>query len=425
MSEASRAWSWRHAFSSSSLPATTKHVLHTLGMFMNELGEGCYPSVADICRYSGLDKKTVLKHLATARDAGWIAVSQHGYRGQKWKRQEYAARWPERDLTASCPPQGGGTPPPPSAGSDVVESASQGGGIEGSKVVEQVHQDKTSPVTTPDTSPAEREARATEREEGQSGTLSPADIPGRADFQKRVMRFCSGRGFIAGPWKDWDTGAAPDWIAGKFAKLTPEERVEAERWRDAYLLDMADRKKDPVMVGNFLAGKMWEALDPAILERAEKRKQAQLGSEEQAKPDGWAPMLGPVGMARLFALLIAGQQEGDPQPGALWLEAHLRRDWPAVHQWKQLHQSKGGIVFGERWHALKDAMEPVPRDSDALSDWRAAFAERGWPWIAVFDRLDVVFCPKGGPAGLDEFEAAVKRLNEGCGNDGGQREAAE
>src|SRR5690606_29974766 len=137
----SAAWSWRHAFAQSDLPATTKHVLHTLGMFMNELGEGCYPSVADICRYSRLDKKTVLKHLAAAREAGWIAVSQHGYRGQRWKRQEYAARWPERDLVAACPPddgeEGGGAVPPPSGAPKVVESVPEGGGIEGSKVVEQ------------------------------------------------------------------------------------------------------------------------------------------------------------------------------------------------------------------------------------------------------------------------------------------------
>src|SRR5690606_1204118 len=133
----STAWSWRHAFSQSALPATTKHVLHTLGMFMNELGEGCFPSVADICRYSGLDKKTVLKHLVTAREAGWIVISQHGYRGQRWKRQEYVARWPERDLVAPCPPddecEGGGAVPPPSSASKVVESVPQGGGIEGKK----------------------------------------------------------------------------------------------------------------------------------------------------------------------------------------------------------------------------------------------------------------------------------------------------
>jgi hypothetical protein len=160
MSNPSRAWSWRHAFASSDLPATTKHVLHTVGMFMNELGEGCYPSVADICRYSGLDKKTVLKHLAAAREAGWLAVSQHGFRGQKWKRNEYAARWPERDLVAptppACEPKGGGLAPPPSQGPKVVELAPEGGGIEGPKVVEEVHQDKTSPVTPPETSPDRR-----------------------------------------------------------------------------------------------------------------------------------------------------------------------------------------------------------------------------------------------------------------------------
>ena len=100
MNVAVKAWTWRHAFcAAEDLEPNTKHVLHTLSMFMNAVGESCYPPLSDLVKYSGLDKKTVRKHIGIARDKGWIAVSQHGFRGQKGKRDVYAARWPERSFT--------------------------------------------------------------------------------------------------------------------------------------------------------------------------------------------------------------------------------------------------------------------------------------------------------------------------------------
>lgn len=430
MSEASRAWSWRHAFASSDLPAISKAVLHTLGMFMNELGEGCYPSVADICRYSGYDKKTVLKYLAVARDAGWIGVSQHGYRGQKWKRQEYSARWPERDLVAACAPdaedaaddEGGGSGPPPSTPQKVVEPRGEGGGREGSKVVDDVHQDKTTPVTTPDTSPSER-GRAGAGEQA----MPASETPGRADFEKRVMRFCSGRGFHAGPWPDWDTGASPGWIAKQFAALSIEERGEAERWRDAYLLDIAARKQAPVAVGNFMSGKLWTGLDPAILDRAEKQRHGRLAPGDVARPDGWASCLGPVGMAWLFDQMLKGPKDAAAMAKPFLSDGALRDAWPELWWFQATLRQRGGAVFDAAWHAVKPSMEPVPRGSAVLAAWREEFAARGWKWLPAFDGMDVVYCPKGGPDGLVAFEHAVSVAKsgtaKGCEDDG--RQAAE
>ena len=391
-------------------------------MFMNELGESCHPSTADICRYSGLDKKTVLKHVAAAREAGWIDVSQHGYRGQKWKRQEYAARWPDRDLVAPCQPddagEGGGAVPPRFEAEKVVESAPEGGGTEGSKVVEHVHQDKTSPENIPNTSPVERDAREHEGKSG-SGKLDPSEVPGRADFEKRVARFCNGNGFTGGVWKNWDK-VAFGWIAGQFAKLTAEERAEAERWRDAYLLDCRDRKTDPQGVGVFLRDKAWRAMDAALLERAEKLKRGHLAPEERAQPEGFAKFLGPVGMAMFFAELLVGERQGCAVHGPFVPDSELRDSWPALWRFRSLLRQKDGTIFGARWHGLKTAMEAVPQNTAVLAAWKQAFADHGWLWLAEFDRLEVVFCPAGGPERLSEFEAAVRGED-----DAGGREAAE
>lgn len=88
-------FSWRTAVLKSGLPATTRHVLLTLACHMNDAGESCYPSIALLVEETGLSKQTVITHLDKAESEGWIAVEQHGFRGQKWKRNEYKMAWPD------------------------------------------------------------------------------------------------------------------------------------------------------------------------------------------------------------------------------------------------------------------------------------------------------------------------------------------
>ncbi|SRR5258708_1629567 len=90
-------FSWRHALINcdrSELAATTRHVLLTLSCHMNTAGESCYPSIKRLSRETGLSPQTVMKHLSLARAAGWISVRRHGFRGQTWRRNEYAIAWP-------------------------------------------------------------------------------------------------------------------------------------------------------------------------------------------------------------------------------------------------------------------------------------------------------------------------------------------
>lgn len=269
------------------------------------------------------------------------------------------------------------------------------------------------PIAEPDEAPVDDQRGEEQSAEGQPAEDQPAedqpaeDQPGRAAFDKRVMRFCSGRGFLAGPWPDWDIGGSPDWIARQFAALSSTERREAERWRDAYLLDVADRRKAPIAPGNWLRGKVWTGLEPALLERAEKRRQGSLPPEERARPDGWAKFLGPVGMARFFALLIEGEGQGR-RVSRLTPRADLQRQWPALLTFCDLLRQKGGAVFGPRWHALAGAMEPAPAGTELAARWKAEFEARGWLWLDEFDRLKVVFCPvsHGG-----DVAGAIARLD--------------
>jgi hypothetical protein len=59
----------------------------------------------------------------------------------------------------------------------------------------------------------------------------------------------------------------------------------------------------------------------------------------------------------------------------------------------------------------------VPVDSELFTVWRAEHARRGWPWIPDPGGMRVVYFPRGGPEGLEAFEAAMQA--------GQAREAAE
>lgn len=92
---ADKTWTWRHAVLKSSLPATTRHVLLTISCFMNDVGGGCYPTTKQIAEATGLSERSVCTHIDAAEREGWIRVSQHGFRGQGWRNNQYEATWPD------------------------------------------------------------------------------------------------------------------------------------------------------------------------------------------------------------------------------------------------------------------------------------------------------------------------------------------
>ena len=194
---ASSAWSWRHAITKSDLPATTRHVLLTLSLYMSETGQSCYPKVEDLAAATGLSMKSVMTHLQTAVDAGWLWKGNHGLRGQRWRRSEYEPRWPDRGGAAAeivdpgedgrspdregSNPEGGETGSPPSD-ADVVNEVhhlvGEAGEPRSGKVVKEVHQDKDQ---SSNHSSQEREgALARDRSDGLEGQQEAANSDGDA-----------------------------------------------------------------------------------------------------------------------------------------------------------------------------------------------------------------------------------------------------
>lgn len=87
--------SWRQMLLKSDLMPVTRLVLHTLGCHMNDAGESCYPSIELLCAETGLSNRSVITHLQIAIERGFIVVEKHGFKGQRWARNEYRISWPK------------------------------------------------------------------------------------------------------------------------------------------------------------------------------------------------------------------------------------------------------------------------------------------------------------------------------------------
>lgn len=93
-------FSWERAIAESDLPATSRLVAFTLGLHFSKIGDSCWPSMDTVARESGLDRSTVVRHLAALRQAGWIACVHRGGSPEGGQRtsNHYAATIPAHQL---------------------------------------------------------------------------------------------------------------------------------------------------------------------------------------------------------------------------------------------------------------------------------------------------------------------------------------
>ncbi len=246
----------------------------------------------------------------------------------------------------------------------------------------------------------ERAREASDVSEGEGEEIDRSTIAGTADFEKRVMRFCNGRGFAFEAWPDWDT-SSPGYIAKAFGKLSEEDRKAAERWRDAYLYDLKGRGKRPVPVAIFLRDRLWEGLDAGLLERFEKRVKAAAD-----RPANFAPAYGPVHSAMLWRILGRGPDRPEIVTSGLWTASERRAAWPSLDGFLQVTQRNNGVMADADAQRLAGMMVFVPVESQALADWRAWMKAQGFPNLQVGERG--TYLPRGGPEAIDEFWAATR-----------------
>jgi hypothetical protein len=90
-------WQWRELFASKHGPSdpSTRLVLFVLALHMNPQGENAFPSQALIATRTGLSERSVRTHLAQAKKAGWVGITERRRAQQAWFVNEYTATIPD------------------------------------------------------------------------------------------------------------------------------------------------------------------------------------------------------------------------------------------------------------------------------------------------------------------------------------------
>lgn len=402
----SRAWSWRHAVGKSGLPPTTRLVLHTLGLKMDATGGSCYPPVSELVELTGLDKKTVLKHLEIAQENGWIDVTPHGFGGQRWKRNEYVARWPGRELsghaTSVDTAQGGGPTPPPSElekradfgvegggpippplPEKVGELTPEGGGIDDHKVVEPLHQDKILPANIPKNSPA-------------------AAVAGEAVLRKSEKNRIELEFTV---WfATWKTGA-PDFARNAWMALSPDERAQCIDRTPAYLRWI---KGDRMAGAVYLKGRHWQDVPDEVVS-APQRGVAKVCGKLWIGTRFVALSKEPTGI-----LVVTGYDQRQIDRGEISREEVLRgkrllHGWPVVAAMREAAQRSEPYVTSLELLPLVSDFRQVERGTALFAAWERLHHRLGWPFPEP--RNQYIWFPAIADGASDLDHAVADALN--------------
>ncbi len=221
-----RAWSWRHAIIKSDLQATTRHVLLTISCFMNDVGDGCYPTQEQIAEATGLSDRSIRTHLELAEKAGWIKVTEHGFRGQKWRNHQYVASWPDTQHVEK------GAEPP---SGPFLEGAEAGSG----KVRNVV--------------PKGAEGRSDYTSSNPSNNQSTSDAPARRGEEFNIL------------WDEWASELRPrskGAAKATFQRLTNSDQATAIRLA-AYFRAMQSVRGEKALMIPYLKDRLFIGLDGA------------------------------------------------------------------------------------------------------------------------------------------------------------------
>lgn len=152
-------FTWRAVVASQHGPSnpTTRHVLLTLGLYMSEKGDSCFPATRTLATATALSHRAIITHLKLASAEGWIGRKERPMKdGKGWRRMEYFATIPTAAEAAfrgeARSPAYRGEPGAPASGG---EPGSVGGERGDTLVVNDVH------LNTSVNSPKNTEKRAT------------------------------------------------------------------------------------------------------------------------------------------------------------------------------------------------------------------------------------------------------------------------
>jgi len=394
-----------------------------LADFADDDGKGIWPTVGRLSRETELSERTVQRILAEFVDEGiLVVVKKGGSKPGEGTRYDFnmavLGRLPSSKMVADgCHGVTHDTVSP-------VTSATATGDTDDA---DGCHGD-TQTVIEPPIEPSEREG-------AREADLKDRDDPSK--FGKRVKALEMGS--ANNPWPG-AIASSTAWALQQFEKLTPEERRMAEERRDAYLAECKAQKVKNVALGVYLRdkkfldvavtakaqasttkivvpsfGPVWAGMRALALLNGPEHVDVPLDVRDRVKQTFEA--LRRASEARAMAYL-AGKGISLGHDGELIFpegfvaaergRRELESGYPAVNR---LHKMAMGFERGSedgRFQALADLCEAVPVGSEVFELWRDHHARMNWPFVPDAGSMRVVYFPKGGPAGLEQFAIAAR-----------------
>ncbi|PDT85825.1 hypothetical protein CO676_02600 [Sinorhizobium sp. BJ1] len=196
----------------------------------------------------------------------------------------------------------------------------------------------------------------------------------------------------------------------EFAKLSSEDRETAVKMRDPWFALLRRQGKDHTPApSTYLKERLWKAVPAAVPQPASCLINA-------AAPFGKAWMnrlirllesdpVEPPPPSRFIKSLIDGGGEAGRRAV---LERRAKYGYPAINEMlRRAEDGKGIPVPVDDAVSLPD-MEAIAVGSEEFEEWRAVFAERGWPWPQPPKNIKYVWFPAGGPTSLLQSRATSR-----------------
>lgn len=383
----SRVWRWRRAIDESDLPPTTRHILQTLSGWMGVNGDSCFPSILDISKRSGRDRKTVREHLAIAETLGWLVVDSAGFSGPQHARKSYVARWPDNliegavsgeDIDGSAPPTDGEFDPDRWGGSPQLE------GVDFPTY-------KTSPTNTPNNSPDKTGAGAD-------------SVAARMKIRKQFLDW-----FPTFPnYSSYsDAMARKEWF-----KLTEREREDCIRLTPAYVRWIGKGASSPA---HYLRDKAWDGV-PDGPELIDAKPFSLLWMvtfyDHLFQPPTCSLELSPV---EKFMV-----ETGKATAEKFEREKLVKAGWPKVGPMLRNLKKTDRHACPSRLQqfATSEILKGVDPASDLYAAWKRLHAARGWPFFPFAPgRIHLPFVDADAPdldvavaAAINEFEILISKV---------------
>lgn len=391
---------------------------------------GCFPSQDTLAADCEVPRSTLNVYLQQLEDMGLIAREQRRDRGSN--RQErtryrfpFEPEFPSR-MTENPRPETGHGP----------------SGAESRNGQEPSPENGESRVQNLDTNPVREPVKETgkEREGASAGSENSEDDPHRLTKRVKALEI----GSSGNPWPG-AAGSSTQWAVTQFRGLSPEDRKMAEERRDGYLELCRSQRVKPVALGVYFRDRKFETVQPKAPRAAPVTRYGRI----------MVPVFGPVwAVARMLPLLdgpVPFDMPDDPQllaeqsyetlartspsraaafvqrlgisvgdGGELFFPEDfksadrrrrtLSQGYPETNRLHDAARERSNVSVPAAMERLKELCEAVPLGSPTWDAWREHHERMGWPFVPVPAGMKVVYFPKGGPEGLEEFERAARSL---------------